>query len=116
MKTLYLLLACVSLCLGISGCATYSSGSPIDETKIESIERGTTTKSELIAWFGQPTQVTSIGNGKQVLYWQYYQSKVSRSPIPFIGGAKADTQNSALAVTIDASGVVEDYQWTKGHY
>lgn len=54
MRSLIVLVVSVIL---LSGCVvgTYSEGFPVDPAKVSEIRPGTTTKGDLLAWFGPPS-------------------------------------------------------------
>ncbi|MFP1825217.1 hypothetical protein [Lonsdalea quercina] len=61
-----LLIACMSLLIG---CAYV--GENFDESKLAGVEKGKTTKQDLITSFGKPTTMTVDSEGNELLMWSY---------------------------------------------
>ncbi|MFP1891631.1 hypothetical protein ACLEEJ_05045 [Lonsdalea quercina] len=61
-----LLIACMSLLIG---CAYV--GKNFDESKLAGVEKGKTTKQDLITSFGKPTTLTVDSEGNELLMWSY---------------------------------------------
>lgn len=61
-----LLIACMSLLIG---CAYV--GKNFDESKLAGVEKGKTTKQDLITSFGEPTTMTVDSEGNELLMWSY---------------------------------------------
>ncbi len=94
------------------GCA--SSGTKIDPAAVSQIERGVTTKAQLVAALGNPISASMLGNGRELLVWSYAQTRVKgRTFIPVVGAfaGGADTKMETLQVILDSDKVVEDYLW-----
>jgi outer membrane protein assembly factor BamE (lipoprotein component of BamABCDE complex) len=96
-KTIVML---VCICI-LSGCAGATmSGKTFDTTKVSSIQKGTTTKSDIRAMFGEPVSTRPTDSGE---VWSYYYQSVS-----FIN------ENHSLDVDFDKAGVVIDYRYKGG--
>ncbi|MFP1960344.1 hypothetical protein [Lonsdalea quercina] len=61
-----LLIACMSLLIG---CAYV--GKNFDESQLAGVEKGKTTKQDLITSFGEPTTMTVDSEGNELLMWSY---------------------------------------------
>lgn len=97
------------------GCAS-SSGPQIDQAAVDSIVKGKTTKTELIAKFGQPTSANSM-NGKEMLVWSFFSRSMSASNfIPGVGSliGKSQQRGGSLYVTVDENRVVESFNFMSG--
>ena len=82
-----------------------------DQSIIEKIKIGKTTKNEVLALLGD-AQGTSRGGGKDT--WMYYYSK-SDTSIPLPGGS---ARTSSLAIIFNQESIVEDVRRavsTTGH-
>jgi outer membrane protein assembly factor BamE (lipoprotein component of BamABCDE complex) len=98
--------------LGQSGCAT-NYGPKIDRESASRIVKGSTTRAEIVGWFGDPTMTNFEADGAEQSMWTSMQSKVSGSTfIPFVGGfvGKNQTTTGTLTVIFDKNGVVKDYR------
>jgi outer membrane protein assembly factor BamE (lipoprotein component of BamABCDE complex) len=94
----------------LGGCA--SVGTKIEQASIEKIEKGKTTKTELIAAFGTPMTASLLGDGRESMMWVYSKAKVKGATfIPvvgaFAGGSETSTQ--MLQVILNKDKVVEDF-------
>lgn len=101
MKSLVMTLAACVLVLG--GCA--SVGRDFDETKVENIKTGTTTRADIEAWFGKPNDRAPVeqDNGA-VLRYTYKYGKASW------GGMSSSAK--ALVVDFDANDIVVDHAYS----
>jgi outer membrane protein assembly factor BamE (lipoprotein component of BamABCDE complex) len=91
------------------GCA--SVGRKIDQSAVEKIEKGKTTREEVIRLLGSPDNITILGNGDSYLSYNYARAAMKpESLIPifgaFVGGA--NVQSQMVMVTIDKNGVVKN--------
>ena len=91
------MLLCLSMAALLSGCAT--SGTKIEQAQIDSLVKGKTTSSEVIALLGPPTAVTQNSDGSQVLGWGY----------AYVGFAGIGTEVESTTVTIAPDGTVSSY-------
>jgi outer membrane protein assembly factor BamE (lipoprotein component of BamABCDE complex) len=117
-KSILLVLALVvSAALLQTGCAS-SVGRQIDLSQVTRIEKGKTTKAELLQMFGSPMSVALMGDGKEALIWHYTTSKVKGSTfIPVVGmmSGGADTQMTMLQVILNKEKVVDDFTHNVGN-
>ncbi len=108
-----MLMRAIVLTIFLAGCATV--GKPIDQDKLAQIKEGVTTKTEVIALFGQPYVVSLNSDGKEVLTYQY--TKVKNKASNFIPGVNLlaggmDMKQEMLQVLISADAKVEKYVLT----
>lgn len=107
----YLLLLCL-----ITGCA--SVGTKMDMSRAEQIERGVTTRSDLIAMFGQPRSVGFDANQSRTATW-IYSSASNRATnfIPVVGlvSSTVDTYVQTLTVIFDENDVVKDFTYNESN-
>lgn len=85
------------LFLLIAGCA--SSGTKIDQSNIEKIEQGVTTKDQMYTMFGSPLSQSYSSEGKLTMIWHYV----------YVGPFGLGMKQQNLAVVFDDNDVVEKY-------
>ena len=113
----HLILAALIAVVGLAtGCAT-SSGTKVEASSLSFIQKGKTTKGELVQKLGQPDETGIDSNGKETLSWVHSNSRTDgKTFIPiagmFIGGATTD--RTTLKVILDKRGIVSDYEYTGG--
>tara|TARA_R110000868_G_scaffold307724_1_gene569375 strand:+ start:3112 stop:3417 length:306 start_codon:yes stop_codon:yes gene_type:complete len=90
----------ISACILIAACAT--SGRPISNDQLSSVQEGVTTRSEVVAMFGPPLATTRNSDGTEILSWGY--SKV--------GFAGSSVESQGLSVVIGPDGTVTTYSVT----
>ena len=108
-------LVIVALVAFVSGC--YSSGRKIDQSNIERIQIGKTTKQEVTSLLGAPDQLIRRGNGEVLMRYSYHRMQIHASSfIPIVGlfAGGADTQNQGVTVTVGSDGVVRDIMSSEG--
>ncbi len=98
------------LIVGLAGCAT--SGRKIDQAAADQIEKGKTTKEQVIALIGSPESISRSSNGDTTYIYNY--TRATAKPINFVpivgafaGGA--DVQHQMYMVTFDPKGIVKSY-------
>ncbi|AYN95294.1 hypothetical protein EAW52_15650 [Pseudomonas sp. LTJR-52] len=97
METMRGLVVVSLITLLTTGCVM--SGRNIDEKQVGQIVEGQTTRSQLIAMFGEP-QSKIRKSGYEMLYWSYFNS----------GFLAASEQSKGLRVLVDEDGTVKKYQ------
>lgn len=96
-----------------------TSGMRIESNDLSAIQKGRSTKSEMIAKYGEPTETTLDSSGKETLIWYHTQTKTdAKTFIPiagiFLGGGTSET--TTLKVMLDKRGIVSDYEYSGGRY
>ncbi len=109
MRKLFVLLFCLSL----GGCAT--CGKPIEKSAVEEMQKGVTTKEEVIKKFGQPDG-TYFDKDNRLIYY-YHASKVNSSawnfiPIVNLVHSEIKMKMQMLVIVFSKEGVVEEYSFT----
>jgi outer membrane protein assembly factor BamE (lipoprotein component of BamABCDE complex) len=99
----------------LSGCA--SVGRKIDQSSADKIEKGKTTKQEVITLLGSPDRITRRANGDTMFSYKYARATAKPAtfiPIfgPLVGGA--NVQHQFFIVLFGADGVVKDYISSQG--
>jgi outer membrane protein assembly factor BamE (lipoprotein component of BamABCDE complex) len=97
MRRLMIQLAAVFSFLAIAGCA--SSGRQIEQTNIQKIIVGTTSKQQLIEMFGPPLSQSYGTEGKLTMLWHYV----------YVGPFGTGMKQQNLAVLFDQQERVEKY-------
>lgn len=103
------LLACCVLLSLICGCATV--GRKLDPNKVAQIQKGVTTRNEVVGLIGSPDQMTRDGDGNVTFQYLYVRATAKGSSfIPvygaFAGGA--NVQNQTVMVVFNPDGVCKD--------
>lgn len=104
----------LALIAALTGCV--SVGTKIDQSRVQQLQKGTTTYTEAVASLGPPTAVTVTNEGKKIAVYSYAQAQArpeSFVPLvgPFIGGA--DAKSSMVMLTFDANGVLQEISTTE---
>jgi outer membrane protein assembly factor BamE (lipoprotein component of BamABCDE complex) len=99
----------------IIGC--FSSGRKIDQSAADKIEKGKTTRDQVVNLLGSPDRITRRGNGDTIFMYNYMRATAKPAtfiPIfgPLVGGA--NVQHQMYMVTFDSNGVVKDILSTYG--
>jgi outer membrane protein assembly factor BamE (lipoprotein component of BamABCDE complex) len=115
----------VLLCLAFlgSGCVTATIGNQtLTQDRVSKIQKGVTTRDQVIELLGQPNQVQLSADGRHMLFYMGTQMKADYGErvfqaVPIIGAVvpTSDTQNvrrESLQIFIDASNVVTDYEFS----
>lgn len=115
MKMLGKLLPLVLLIACLAGCV--SSGRKIDQSAADKIEKGKTTREQVVNLIGSPDRITRTGNGDTIYMYNYMRATAKPAtfiPIfgPLVGGA--NVQHQMYMVTFGSDGVVKDYLSTYG--
>jgi len=97
------------------GCA--SVGHKIDQSATDKIEKGKTTKEQVLNLMGSPDQIIRLGNGDTTFTYLYIRSTLKpETLIPFVGMfvGGSNMQHQAFSVTFDPDNVVKDLVSTQG--
>jgi hypothetical protein len=108
-----LIVACAALVL--SGCVTAGNERMKGQTQssvAQKITEGKSTKADVLAAYGDATQVSFTDSGNEI--WTYEYTRAVPTPqsfIPIVGlfTAGADTTTTGLVVLFDKGGVVSKY-------
>ncbi|MBI3319888.1 MAG: hypothetical protein HYZ89_04815 [Candidatus Omnitrophica bacterium] len=106
-----LILGCCVTTLGAAGCASsfpYTYGSRLKETSLQQLQRGETTKEQIVELFGKPREVIHGADGMQEFI--YESVHVEGKFVSFFTPSAVDKQHvKRLRVTLDAAGRLHDY-------
>lgn len=97
----------------LSGCASY--GKEIKQSSVDKIQRGITTKQEVINAFGNPDGTYFDKDNRLIMY--YYAGKIKPSawnfvPIANLVHTEMKMQNQMLTIVISKDNIVEEYSFT----
>jgi len=112
-RSISLAFVIILVSLTITGCVS-STGQRVETDKVSQIKKGVTTRAEVEALLGQPTNVTVVGNGKRMMFYQYWEARAKgESFIPYAGMFVGGTNNrqQMLQIMLDENNVVEDYEF-----
>lgn len=102
----------LTLAATLAGCATpttYETGSPIEDSAVQSLAIDQTTRSQLVSLFGQPT-TSNIGNeGNEMLSFTH---TVAVSEF----GKAPDFKVTQLVVKLNTDGTIKSYQHIRGDH
>lgn len=115
MKKLSIILVCF---LFLAACATSGNPKIRDQKSVANIQKGITTKQDLVEMFGQPQAKNKQKDGVEKWSYVYSEAKVKGATfIPivglFAGGATADV--NTLEFEFDPNGVVSKYSVGEGN-
>lgn len=104
-----------------AGCISQEFGTKLDPAKVAQIKKGSSTRAEVEALLGPPINVSMAGEGKRIMSYSYTATNSRANPSAFIpivglvkGGAKGETQSQRLQIMLNASGIVEDFEFSDG--
>ena len=92
-----------------------SSGKKIEQSKVDKLQKGVTTRAQLEQEMGPPDEVFPQENGKRMLVYRYLSAKAKgTSFIPIVGmfAGGSDTRRQTFTVIVDKGGIVEDFELT----
>lgn len=95
-----------SLAIGLMGCAAISTGVQVSDSQVSQFKKGETTKAQVLAALGPPTQQTKQSDGTSSLIYSYGESKARpESYIPIVGlfAGVVDTRANTVLLQFDAS-------------
>jgi len=95
----------------LSGCATV--GKKFSADKINLIEKGLTSKQDILNIFGDPENISTDSEGRDTFLYLYVKAKAKPTsfiPIFWIFSGGASTESKALTIYFDKEGIVEDYE------
>ena len=116
--TFYFRAALLLIIVGaVAGCAHQTHGKRIDQETVSQIKKGVTTKDEVEALLGPPTNISMLGDGRRMMLYNFMEvstQATATSFIPFVGGligGAGQQRTQSLQIIITKSGVVEDYEY-----
>ena len=112
MKSILTVLALISCVALVGGCA--SAGTKVEQSAVAQIQKGKTTKTEVIALLGAPMSASLMGDGKEMMMWSYAQTQIKGATlIPIVGifAGGSNTKMTMFQVILNKDKIVEDYLW-----
>jgi hypothetical protein len=100
----------VAAALGLASCA--SAGIKVEEAKVKSFKKGTTTSLEVVQELGTPTERSFAADGTTKISYTYAESQIRPATfIPIVGlfAGGSDTRYSAVSFEFDKQGILTDY-------
>ena len=99
----------------MSGCV--SVGRKIDQSAADKIEKGHTTKEQVVSLLGSPDRITRRSNGDAMFFYSYARATAKPAtfiPIfgPLVGGA--NVQHQMLMISFGPDGIVKDFINSRG--
>lgn len=94
----------------LNGCAVGASPAVADDATVKTIQVGRTTKQDILAKFGDPSDQTSDGKGNASWHYQ----RVQNTALGFIPGLNLlgqSEKNTELTVRFNTKGVVTGYDY-----
>lgn len=105
--------------LYLTGCATNTYGTKLDQNKVSQIKKGVTTRVEVVAVFGPPVTVSMLGDGRRMMFYSYFDRSAQPNAVAFIplvgiiaGKASGQTRNQTLQIILNTNDIVEDYEFS----
>jgi outer membrane protein assembly factor BamE (lipoprotein component of BamABCDE complex) len=99
----------LTLCVFIQGCA-FSRGTLGDDIKSEAIamiQKGSTTKAEVVNLLGAPDRLVQL-NGRDVFQYYRYDAKAGSLLLIILNFSRLSIKSDDLFVILNRDGVVED--------
>ncbi|OQW30590.1 MAG: hypothetical protein A4E19_09830 [Nitrospira sp. SG-bin1] len=109
MKPRRYMLSILAFCLLIQGCA-FSRGTLGDDIKsqvIATIQKGTTTKDELVNLLGAPDRLVQL-NGRDVFQYYRYDAKAGSLLLILLNFTRLSIKSDDLFIILNRDGIVED--------
>jgi outer membrane protein assembly factor BamE (lipoprotein component of BamABCDE complex) len=109
MKVAHYLLGFVMAALLLQGCA-FSRGTVGDDVKTEmvaTIQKGTTTKTEVVNLLGAPDRLLQL-NGRDVFHYYRYDAKAGSLLLILLNFTRLSVKSDDVFVIVNRDGIVED--------
>ena len=109
MKVSRCLLGFVMAALLIQGCA-FSRGTVGDDVKIEivaAIQKGTTTKTEVVNLLGAPDRLLQL-NGRDVFHYYRYDAKAGSLLLILLNFTRLSVKSDDVFIIVNRDGIVEE--------
>jgi outer membrane protein assembly factor BamE (lipoprotein component of BamABCDE complex) len=99
----------VAALLVLPGCYSIGSRSIADQSRLEQLVSGMSTKADVLTLLGQPTMSFSDGAGMDLWAYQYTQARANPAQfIPFVGlFVPPEVESKTLTLHFNSDGVLE---------
>lgn len=105
-------MVCAALVLGLAGCAQYENRRGVevgwDSATVGSFQRGITTRQEVMARLGPPSQLISLGE-ETVLYYLLEQSRGEGLVLILYNRMQIDTHYDRAVFFFNSDDVLTDF-------
>lgn len=118
MKCTYLSFLALAGAQAFTGC-TVSQGPKVDAAAVQKIEKGVTTRSELVSRFGEPTSSEISSESKETLTWLGVSSSTdAKMMIPLVGAMMGNNRSNltTLTVILGKDGKVESFTFSQENH
>jgi SmpA / OmlA family len=102
----------LALCLIAGGCGGASVELPIrgnPQVLLQKVERGTTTKDQVRALFGNTVKTEQMSDGYEQWTYEIGTSQPRGRYVPGAGYAPEQQQSTFVVIVFDSAGIVRDY-------
>ena len=108
-RALYRILG-LCLCLSLFTACAWSRGTAGDDLRketVDTIQKGVTTRAEVVAKLGAPDRVIAA-NGRDVFQYFHYDVKASSLILILVNFSRLTVKSDDLYIFLDKKGVVDD--------
>ena len=112
LRKLLFIIGCIEVSL-VAGCASTTIGNKFDESQINKIKTGASTKENVLSLMGEPSSKSSSSNGTSIWSYQFTAIAVAARPLEFVpivsifaGGTTTSSSTQVLTATFNKSGIV----------
>ena len=114
MKTYRTALILLTLSLVVTGCVVSRGrvGNPIDETSLQSINKGATNRDRVVDLLGAPDRII-LGNDREIFHYYYYDAKSPALILLVFNILSLNVKSDNLYVFFDQQGIVQDVVYGK---
>ncbi|MBH0201351.1 MAG: hypothetical protein HP496_03360 [Nitrospira sp.] len=109
MKVVHYVFGVVMVALLLQGCA-FSRGTLGDDVKTEviaAIQKGTTTKTEVVNLLGAPDRLVQL-NGRDVFHYYRYDAKAGSLLLIILNFTRLSVKSDDVFIILNREGIVED--------
>ena len=103
------LLLLMGVCILLQSCVVVRGrvGNPIDETRIQQIEKGTSKKEFVVSLLGAPDRII-VGGDKEIFHYYYYDGKSPGLILLAINLVTLNVKSDNLYVFFDQQGIAQE--------
>lgn len=94
-----------------TGCANIAQGRDFDMAKAQTFTKGKTTRTEIVAALGEPTQTGMTGEGA---YIEYMHQRTSANILTGFGVGAVEDKVKLCRFALDKNGVLRDFTCSQG--
>ena len=103
------LLLLIGVCVLLQGCVMVRGrvGNPIDETRIQQIEKGASKKEFVVSLLGAPDRII-VGGEKEIFHYYYYDGKSPGLILLAFNLVTLNVKSDNLYVFFDQQGIAQE--------